>query len=171
MQDRFIFMEVARPCSDCAAQEAFWTELFDAEVLFRGRVGGDRFLRLRACGATLVFTEDPTFEAPPGPGAERHFRAHLGLRVADLDAAMAVLHARGAHFVVTPAMVADWLASRDETAEPFFLTEYIAAPLSRARIDAGEYTHQVAILQGPDNLWIELNEITEPHDTSWYRSE
>ncbi len=159
-------MEVARACGDCAAMEAFWADLFGAEVLFRGEVGGDRFVRLRACGITLVFTESPDFAAPAGPGEERSFRDHVGLRVDDLDAAIRHLEGLGARFVVTPELVARWLASGGDV--PFFRTEYIAPPLTRARIDAGEYRHRVAILVGPDNLWVELNEVTEPADTRWY---
>jgi catechol 2,3-dioxygenase-like lactoylglutathione lyase family enzyme len=165
---QFPLMELALACSSCAAQEAFWTDLFDAKVLFRGTMAGQPFVRLVACGVTFIFSEDPHFSPPPGPGQEWLYRNHIGLRVADLSAAIAYLEARGAVFTLTPAIVAQMLAARGDDGGSFFQTDYIAPPLTRARIDAGEYCHDVAILVGPDHLWIELNQITEPADTQWY---
>lgn len=148
--------------------EAFWVRMFDARVLFRGRMFGQPYVRLLACGITLIFREDPAFVAPPGPGEERQFRTHLGLRCADLEAAILELEARGAVFVVTPAVTRQMLATAPPGAIRAVETTYICPPLTRERIDAGEYQHQVALLVGPDHLWIELNQITEPADTGWY---
>lgn len=161
---RWAMFEVALPTVDCAAQEEFWRRMFDARTLFRGAVGGDRFVRLAVADLTLVFTETSSTPALP---ADDRFRHHLGLRVADLAAAITELEARGARFVLTPAS-ARALASSGEEGAPFFRTDYIAPPLSRARIDAGEYRHAVAIIAAPDGLWVELNEVHEPPDTDWY---
>src|SRR5437016_356883 len=99
------FIEVALGTRDVEAQEAFWKKMFDAKVIFRGRMAGHPFSRFLACGITLIFREDPQFKTPPGPGEEFHFHQHLGLRVDDLDAAIADLEAKGAKFVLTPALV------------------------------------------------------------------
>ncbi len=162
------FIEISLSCSDAAAQEAFWCHLFEAQVLFRGRMMGQPFIRLLACGVTLVFREDPEFKPPPGPEEERLFCNHLGLRVPNLDEAIKELEARGARFVLTPEQVKTLQGQKGEGGEGFLITDYIAPPLTRARIAAGELRHEVAILLGPDNLWIELNEIHEPLDTQWY---
>ncbi len=162
---RFVLFEMAFATRDCAAQEAFWRRFFDAEVLFRGQVGGDRFVRLRVADATLVFTESP--DLPPSPTADARFRQHIGLRVADVEAAIAHLEARGARFALTPASVRAMLAGGAPGAD-FFRTDHIAPPLTRDRIDAGEYRHAVAMLAAPDGLWVELNEVHEPPDTGWY---
>lgn len=159
----FRFMEVALACSDVQAMEDFWVRLFDARVLFRGLMGGQPYSRVLACGITLIFRQAPDFRAPPGPGEERSFNDHLGLRVPDLEAAIEALTVRGARFVVTPALVRQWKGQGG-----FVETTYIAPPLTRARIDAGEWRHDVAILAGPDNLWIELNELHEPADLGWF---
>ena len=44
----------------------------------------------------------------------------------------------------------------------------VSPPLTAERMAAGEFKIDVAILAGPDNLWIELNEIHEPADTNWF---
>lgn len=162
------FIEVSLPCSDCAAQERFWTEIFDGTVIFRGNLMGEPFTRLMACGISLVFREAPDFQPPPGPGQESLFRHHLGLRVDDLESAIADLEAKGAHFVVTPAHAREFQKMKQDDGRRFLETTYVAPPLTRERIDAGEFRHDVAILVGPDNLWIELNQIKEPPDTRWY---
>ncbi len=169
------FMEVSMACASVEVQERFWTEMFGGQVLFRGNMAGLPFSRMIACGVTLVFREDPDFPTPPGPGQEFHFRNHLGLRVDDLDAAIADLESRGAHFVLTPAIVRQMqqkkLEGEGEDAGPqrkWLETTFIAPPLTRERIDSGEYKHEVAIMVGPDNLWIELNEVKEPEDARWF---
>jgi len=161
--NQYRFMEVALGCSDVQAMEDFWVRMFDARVLFRGRMGGEPYARVLACGITLIFRRDPERPLPPGPGEERRFNDHLGLRVADLEAAIEELTARGARFVVTPALVRQWKGQGG-----FVETTFIAPPLTRERIDAGEYRHDVAILAGPDNLWVELNEVHEPAELGWF---
>ena len=162
-------MEVALATRDVQAQEEFWVRLFDARVLFRGRMMGQRYLRLLACGITLIFREQPAMPLPPGPDEEIDFLQHLGLRVDDLGAAMAELEARGARFVFTPANAASYFGRwQQRPGGASFETSYIALPLTRERIAAGEYKHDVAILVGPDHLWIELNQVREPADTGWY---
>lgn len=163
------FMEVALPTRDVAAQEAFWVRLFGAKVLFRGRMMGQPYLRILACGITLIFREDPAFALPPGPDDEIDFLHHLGLRVDDLGAAIAELEARGARFVFTPANAASFFQRwQQRPGGAAIETHTIAPPLTRERIAGGEYRHAVAILAAPDNLWIELNEVHEPLDTGWY---
>lgn len=166
---RYRFMEVALATRDVQAQEDFWLRMFDAKVLFRGRMMGQPYSRVLACGITLVFREQPDLELPPGPDEEIDFLQHLGLRVDDLDAAMADLASRGARFVFTPATAGSFLGRwQQRPGGAAVETTYIAAPLTRERISAGEFRHDVAILVGPDNLWIELNAIREPPDTDWY---
>jgi catechol 2,3-dioxygenase-like lactoylglutathione lyase family enzyme len=162
------FIEVSMACSDAALQEAFWVEMFDAKVIFRGRMEGQRFSRIVVAGVSLVFREDPAFEAPPGPGRERSFRAHLGLRVPHLDEAIRALEARGARFVLKPDEVRRLQRSKGADDNPLLEIDYIASPLTAPRIAAGDFRHDVAIFVGPDNLWVELNEIREPTDTGWY---
>lgn len=161
-------MEVSLACSSAAAMEAFWVRMFDARVIFRGRMAGQPFSRIVACGITLVFRKDSAFVPPPGPGQEWEFRNHLGLRVQDLSAAIAALEARGAHFVLTPEKVRELQRQRQDAASRYFETEFIAPPLTAERIANGEYHIDVAIMVGPDNLWIELNQVTEPEDTHWF---
>ena len=162
------FMEVSMGCSDIKAQEAFWQRMFDGKVVFRGRMDGQPFSRMVVCGISLAFREDPDFKAPPGPGQEWSFRNHLGLRVDDLDKAVADLEARGAQFVLTPARVRELQKLSMDNGRKFLETEYIGPPLTAERIAAGEFRIDVAIMVGPDNLWVELNEIREPEDTDWF---
>ena len=162
------FIEVSLASRNVQAQEEFWVKMFDAKVIFRGQMASQPFTRILACGITLIFREDPELVLPPGPGEERQFRQHLGLRVNGLDAAIAELEAKGAKFVMTPAIVRQYQQVKQASGGNNFETNYIAAPLTRERISAGEFRHDVAIFAGPDNLWIELNEIREPADTQWY---
>ena len=163
------FIELSYACSSVEAQETFWAEYFGGEAIFRGRLMGQPFARMMVCGVSLVFREDPDFVAPAGPGEELAYRNHIGLRVDDLDAAIAELEAKGAEFTLTPAKVRELQqARRDPDDAALIETTFIAPPLTRARIDAGEFVRDVAILVGPDNLWVELNQITEPDDTRWY---
>ena len=166
---KYRFIEVSLASRDVAAQEEFWTKMFGAKVIFRGKMAGQPFTRIVACGISLIFREDPELQLPPGPGQEFQFRQHLGLSVDDLDEAIADLESKGAQFVMTPALVRQMQKAKQEgSGDPYLQTDYIAPPLSRARIDAGEFKHDVAIFVAPDNLWIELNAIREPQDTRWY---
>jgi hypothetical protein len=162
------FMEVSLASRNVQIQEEFWIRMFDAKVIFRGRMMSQPFSRILACGITFIFREDPDLVLPPGPGDEKQFRQHLGLRVDDLDAAIAELEAKGAKFVMTPALVRQYQKAVQGSGKPQLETHYIAPPLTRERITAGEFCHDVAIFVGPDNIWIELNAIKEPTDTQWY---
>ncbi|MCB1723979.1 MAG: hypothetical protein KDJ39_09835 [Gammaproteobacteria bacterium] len=162
------FIEVSTACSDATRMEEFWRDMFDAQVIFRGNMMGQPFTRLVACGITLVFREDPQFRPPPGPGEEFFFREHLGLRVKDLEAAITELEAKGAQFVLTPAKVREFQQMKKDDGRKFLETTYVAPPLTPERIAAGEFKIDVAIMVGPDNLWIELNQISEPADTGWF---
>jgi catechol 2,3-dioxygenase-like lactoylglutathione lyase family enzyme len=162
------FIEVSLATRNAQAQEEFWSRMFGATVIFRGSMLGERFSRILTCGITLVFREQADLQLPPGPGKEFHYRQHLGLRVDDLEASIADLQARGATFVMTPAMVRQFQQTRQQGGDKYLLTDFIAPPLTAERIAAGEFRHDVAIFVGPDNLWIELNEIHEPADTQWY---
>jgi catechol 2,3-dioxygenase-like lactoylglutathione lyase family enzyme len=162
------FIEVSMASRDVKAQEEFWIRMFGARVIFRGQMASQPFTRLLACGITLIFREDPDLLLPPGPGEERQFRQHLGLRVDDLDKAIADLESRGAKFVMTPALVKQFQKAKQDSGRNYLETDFIAAPLTRERIASGEFRHDVAIFVGPDNLWIELNAIQEPADTQWY---
>lgn len=168
MQETYPFIEVSLACSSIQAMEEFWGRLFGGQVIFRGRMMGLPYSRMLACGINLAFREDPQLKIPPGPGQEFAFRNHLGLRVHDLDRAIADLQAKGAHFVLTPALVRQLQQSRQDDGRKYLETDYIAAPLTADRIAAGEFRIDVAILVGPDNLWIELNQIQEPADTRWF---
>lgn len=162
------FIEISMACSDVAAMEIFWEKMFAAKVLFRGRMMGHPFSRILACGITLVFREDPDFELPPGPGQEFNFCNHIGLRVKDLEAAIRELETKGAQFVLTPELIRQFQLSKKDDGAAFLVTDYIAPPLTAERIAADEYSIDLAIMTGPDNLWIELNQITEPEDTNWF---
>lgn len=162
------FIELSLACSSCEAQEKFWTEVFDGEVIFRGRMMGQPFTRLMVCGVSLIFREDPAFVAPAGPGAEFLYRNHIGLRVADLAAAIADLEGKGVRFVLTPAIVRQFQQTKADDGRKYLETTYVKPPLTPERMAAGEFKHDVAIAVGPDNLWIELNQIKEPADTRWY---
>ncbi len=166
--EEYPFIEVSMACSDAKKMEEFWCSMFNAEVIFRGKMMGLPFSRLIACGITLVFREDPQFVPPPGPGEEFMFREHLGLRVKDLDAAIGELEAKGAKFVLTPEKVRQFQQMKKDDGRKYLETTFVAPPLTPERIDDGEFKIDVAILVGPDNLWIELNQIKEPADTHWF---
>lgn len=166
--ETYPFIEVSMACSDIGAMEEFWTRLFDGKVIFRGQMMGQPFSRMIACGITLAFREDPAHVPPAGPGEEFMFRNHLGLRVRNLDDAIRDLEAKGARFVLTPEIVRQLQQSKQDDGRKFLVTDYIAPPLTEERIANGEFSIDVAILAGPDNLWIELNEIREPEDTGWF---
>ncbi|RDH90412.1 MAG: hypothetical protein DIZ77_03080 [endosymbiont of Seepiophila jonesi] len=167
-RETYPLIELSIGTPDVDAQEAFWVKMFDGKVIFRGQMMGLRFSRLIVCGATLVFREDPDFQLPPGPGDERLYNNHIGLRVHDLDRSVVELESRGAEFVLKPEMVRELLKQKNDGAPKILETDYIAPPLNAERLAGGEYKIDVAILVGPDNLWIELNQITEPEDTNWF---
>lgn len=168
MPETYPFMEVSMACSNAKAMEEFWQTLFDGKVIFRGRMAGQPFSRMIACGITLVFRETPDFVPPPGPGQEFQFCNHLGLRVRNLEQAIAHLESRGAAFVLTPQKVRELQRMGNGETSKYLETDYIAPPLTAERIANGEYRVDVAILAGPDNLWVEINEVKEPPDTGWF---
>jgi len=166
--ESYPFIEVSMACSNISEMETFWEQMFDGKVVFRGRMMGQPYSRMIACGITLAFREDPDYKAPPGPGQEFMFRNHLGLRVKDVEAAIQELEAKGANFVLTPQKVREFQQMNNEDGGKFLETDYIAAPLTAERIANGEFKIDVAIMAAPDGLWIELNQIKEPEDTQWF---
>ena len=46
-------------------------------------------------------------------------------------------------------------------------TTFVAPPLTLETLHEGGYRHDVAILEGPDRLWIELNEVHMPPGVDW----
>lgn len=167
-EETYPFIEISMGCSDVGAMEEFWSRMFDGKVIFRGKMMGLAYSRMVACGITLSFRHNPEFVAPPGPGKEFMFFNHVGLRVKNLDNAIKELEARGAQFVLTPEIVRKYQQSKKEDGTKFLETDFIAPPLTAERIANGEFKIDVAILAGPDNLWIELNQVTEPRDTAWF---
>ena len=161
-------MELSIACSSAEEQEKFWVKMFDAKVIFRGHMMGHRFSRLIVCGISIVFREDPDFVPPPGPGEEVLFNNHIGLRVADVRKAVAEMKARGAQFVLEPDTINEMVKAKMDDGHKIMETDYIAPPLNAERVAAGEYKIEVSIMAGPDNLWIELNQITEPEETNWF---
>ena len=49
------FMEVSLACSDAEAMAAFFVRMFDGQVIFKGSMAGEPFVRMVACGITFVF--------------------------------------------------------------------------------------------------------------------
>lgn len=166
--ETFPFIEISMACSDLGAMESFWENMFDGKVIFRGKMMSQPYSRMIACGITLAFREDPSYVPPPGPGQEFMFRNHLGFRVRDLAEAIRQLESRGGKFVLTPDIVRQLQQSKQDNGRKFLETDFVAPPLTAERIAAGEFKIDVAIMAGPDNLWIELNEVREPEDTQWF---
>lgn len=159
------FMEVSLACSDCDEMTRFFERMFDARVIFRGRMMGEPFVRIVACGITFIFRQQTNWAARADDPA---FRNHLGLKVADLAGAIAELRARGATFVLDPAMVGRLQKGRTEGGVPMLETTYVAPPLALERLAESGYRHDVAILEGPDRLYVELNEVHMPTGVDWF---
>ena len=159
------FVEVSLACSDAEEMAKFFERMFDAKVIFKGRMAGEPFVRIVACGITFVFRQQTgRGETPP----DRHFRSHLGLKVQNLEAAIAELKSRGARFVVEPEMVAKLQHQEGSGGEPYLVTTYVAPPLSPETIQASGYRHDLAIFEGPDRLYLELNEVHQPEGVDWF---
>jgi catechol 2,3-dioxygenase-like lactoylglutathione lyase family enzyme len=159
------FMEVSLGCSDAEEMAAFFERMFDGKVIFRGRMAGEPFARMVACGITFVFRQETgRGPSPPDP----HYRDHLGLKVADMEAAIADLKARGAVFEVEPSMVKGMQQQQQDDGEPYFVATFVAEPLSLETLGASGYRHDVAIFRGPDGLAIELNEVHMPEGVDWF---
>ena len=162
---QYQFMEVSLACSDCEEMTAFFQRLFDGKVIFRGRMMGEPFVRIVACGITFIFRQQADWR---DKGADQAFRNHLGLKVNDLERAIADLRSRGAEFVLDPAMVARLQKSRSPGGVAMLETTFVAEPLSLDRLSESGYRHDVAILEGPDHLYVELNEVHMPEGVDWF---
>ena len=55
-----------------------------------------------------------------------------------------------------------------EGAGKWMQTTFVAPPLTLETLHEGGYRHDVAILEGPDRLWIELNEVHMPPGVDWF---
>ena len=159
------FMEVSMACSNCEEMAAFFERMFDAKVIFKGRMAGEPFVRIVACGITFIFRQE-TGRATPPP--DPHFRNHLGLKVSDLSGAIADLKSRGARFVVEPEMVAKMQQQKGQGGAPYLVTTFVAEPLSVDTIAESGYRHDLAIFEGPDGLYLELNEVHQPQGVDWF---
>jgi catechol 2,3-dioxygenase-like lactoylglutathione lyase family enzyme len=154
--------EVQDVVADAAAAAAFFERMLDGIVLFRGRMMGLPFVKMKVGNLTLVLIEDPDAVLPADPYG--YVRRHLGFRVRNLEETMATLAARGAEFVVTPARVdemrrkggADWVHI-DEARAPL-------TPDTSSR-----YRFRVAIFKGPGSMFIELNEMDLAPELDWHR--
>ena len=58
------FMEVSMAYSDCEEMAQFFERMFDAQVIFRGRMLGEPFVRTIANGITYVFRQQTDFKDP-----------------------------------------------------------------------------------------------------------
>ena len=160
------FMEVSLACSDAEAMAAFFVQMFDGQVIFKGSMAGEPFVRMVACGITFVFREDTDW---PGDPVDPRFRNHLGLKVDDLGRAIDDLEGRGARFALKPEGVAVLQQKDDEGgAGKWMQTTFVAPPLTLETLHEQGYRHDVAILEGPDRLWIELNEVHMPPGIDWF---
>ncbi|MGH0033642.1 MAG: VOC family protein [Myxococcota bacterium] len=159
------FMEVSLACSDCEEMVRFFEQIFDAKVIFRGRMMGEPFARIVANGITYAFRQQTDFAAPE---ADFFFRNHLGVRVADLENAVAALKERGAKFVLDPEMVKGLQKGKSDGGTPMLETTWVAEPLTLESLPTSGYKNDVAILEGPDHLYIELNEVEMPEGVDWF---
>jgi len=161
----FEFMEVSLACSDCEAMAAFFERMFDARVIFRGRMMGEPFVRIVANGITYAFRQQTDFTPPP---PDFRFRSHLGVRVSSLEKGVAELKARGAKFLLDPERVKQLQKTTDGSGTTLLETTWVAPPLTLETLPTSGYKNDVAILEGPDNLYIELNEVAMPEGIDWF---
>ena len=156
------FFEVQETVADAAAAAAWFERVMAGQVLFRGTMVGLPFVKLKVGDLTLVLIEDPA--AAIAPSAHGYLRRHLGFRVRDLDAAIAELEARGARFLVTPAMVD---AMRARGGPSWVHIDEARAPLAPST--SHRYRFRVAIFEGPGGLYLELNQLDLPPELDWHR--
>lgn len=78
----------------------FFARMFGAEVTPEGREG--RYSLRLGGQLLLVAPPHPDFPAAPGPGFPHLGLEHIGLGVADVDAAVAALRDRGADIAIGP---------------------------------------------------------------------
>lgn len=156
------FFEVQEVVPDAAEAASFFERIMDGTVLFRGEMMGLPFVKMKVADLTLVFIEDPDKALPIDPHG--YIRRHLGFRVADLDKTIEDLTARGAEFVITPAMVDEL---RKSGGKNWVKIDYAHTPLSCNT--SSKYSMRVAIFKGPGGLFIELNELNMPPEIDWHR--
>lgn len=156
------FFEIQEVVSDAAEAASFFERMMDGMVLFRGEMMSLPFVKMKVADLTLVFIEDPDNALPIDPHG--YVRRHLGFRVADLDKTIEELTARGAEFVITPAMVDEL---RKSGGKNWVRIDYAHSPLSRET--SNKYSMKVAIFKGPCGLFIELNELNMPPEIDWHR--
>jgi lactoylglutathione lyase len=97
---RFRYDHIHLRASDPAAMAGFFTRLFGAGCRPEGREG--RYVLDLDGQCLLIAPSNPDFPAAPGPGFPHRGLEHIGLAVADLDAACAHLRALGADIPVGP---------------------------------------------------------------------
>jgi hypothetical protein len=156
------FFEVQEVVTDAAEAASFFERIMDGTVLFRGKMMGLHFVKMKVSDLTLVFIEDPDKALPEDPHG--YIRRHLGFRVADLDKSIKELTARGAEFVITPAIVEEF---RKSGGKNWVQIDYAHSPLSSET--SSKYSMRVAIFKGPGGLFIELNELNMPPEIDWHR--
>ncbi len=156
------FFEIQEVVTDSAEAASFFESMMDGTVLFRGEMMGLPFVKMKVADLTLVFIEDPDKVLPIDPHGYIH--RHLGFRVTDLDKAIDELTARGAEFVVTPAIVDEL---RKSGGKNWVRIDYAHSPLSSET--SNKYSMRVAIFKGPSGLFIELNELNMPSEIDWHR--
>jgi hypothetical protein len=165
MNKEYSFMEVSLACSDCEEMARFFEQMFDGKVIFRGRMLGEPFVRIIANGITYVFRQQTDFAAP---GLDFALRNHLAVRVSSLEKSVAELKERGANFVLDPDMVKEMQKKRTEGGTPMLEMTYVAEPLNLETLAGSGYKNDVAIFEGPDHLYIELNEVELPPGAEWF---
>ena len=156
------FFEVQEVVPDAAEAASFFERIMDGTVLFRGEMMGLPFVKMKVADLTLVFIEDPDKALPADPHGYVH--RHLGFRVADLGKTIDELTARGAEFVVTPAIVDEL---RKSGGKNWVRIDEAHPPLSTTT--SSRYSLRIAIFKGPSGLFIELNELNMPSDIDWHR--
>ena len=91
---------------DPMATAQYYRKMFDAKIIESIQSDGQKRIDLDLSGLTIFIARVlPEADVPPGP-AEPHLGLdHFGLRVDDLDQAVADLKRRGAEFAVAPRTI------------------------------------------------------------------
>ena len=143
----------------------FFERMFDAKIIFRGRMLGEPFVRIIANGITYVFRQQTDFK---DPGPDFALRNHPRLRVSNLDEAVAALNGRGANFALDPNKVKETQKQRTEGDRPMLEMTCVAEPLALETLAESGYKNDVAMFEAPDHLYIELNEVELPPRVDWF---
>ena len=99
---QFTYDHVHLRSPDPEATAAFYERMFAAEVIRTTRQGKPR-IDLKLGGANvLIAAVDAAAKVNPPPQAPYRGLEHFGLRVADIDAVVAELKAKGAEFTMEP---------------------------------------------------------------------